>query len=156
MDDYLKAAALADLFGLSERRVNQLKAEKVLVPIRDKGFPVIASVKAYVEFLRREDEKGRDAKARKESAFAEQAELNLAERRGELIPVAQVTKIVSDVAMNVKARLRNLPPRLAREVQDKDIASSEAVIREGIDEALQAIANVEVEATTTESSGPAV
>lgn len=147
----LSAAQLAKLLKLSERRVNQLKSAGILTAQKE-GFPLVENVQSYIEFLRKDDEKGRDAKARKETALAERAELDLAERRGDLIRVARVAKVVGDAAANAKARLRNLPGRLARAVQGKDIAGSEAIIRKGIDEALEAIANVDVQARP-ESAG---
>lgn len=149
---HLSAAEVAALFGLSERRVNQLKAAGILSVTKGKGFAVVEAVPAYIEFLRKDADRGKDAKARKEAALADQAELNLAKRRGEIVQAAGVAKLFADAAANVKARLRNLPPKLAKAVQGQSIARSEAQIREGIDEALEALANIDVQAVGVEGA----
>jgi len=54
-----------------------------------------------------------EAKNRKEAAAAEKAELEVARLRGEVVPVADVVKIVDDEYSRVRARVLAMPAKLA-------------------------------------------
>lgn len=78
-----------------------------------------------------------EARARKLSAEAELAEMERDERRGELVPIAAVERVVVEEYTALRAKLLSLPSKLAPQVA---IESGEAACREllerGITEAL--------------------
>lgn len=57
-----------------------------------------------------------EARARREAALAELAELDLAQRRGELVPADLIQRHWETLAANTRGKLLNLPGRLAASV----------------------------------------
>jgi phage terminase Nu1 subunit (DNA packaging protein) len=118
---------LANLFGISERRVQQLV--KGGVPRERRGkFDFITSVKWYARYLRGTlernavptgsgDSKGyvgeREARIREITATADLKELELAEKRRELVAIRDVERVLADLVLTTKGQIRAIPPRLA-------------------------------------------
>lgn len=80
------------------------------------------------------------AAARREAALAEMAELDLAERRGELIPVDQARADVFDKFTIVRTRLLGVPTRVAQRLP-AIAADVVPVIDELLREALEELAD---------------
>lgn len=57
-----------------------------------------------------------DARARKETALAEQAELDLRQRKGELCSVADVERLLTDLGTKTRMIMENLPDRISPEI----------------------------------------
>jgi phage terminase Nu1 subunit (DNA packaging protein) len=77
------------------------------------------------------------ARARREMALAQIAELDLAERRGELIAVDQARADVEDLISNVRTRLLGVPSQLAqrdRSITPEQVDLVETLIREALSE----------------------
>lgn len=73
-------------------------------------------------------------------AKAEMQELKNAEKRGELIPVKQMQKEMSEMIQNVKAKLLAWPSKLAPQVVSHTAREAEAIIKASVYEVLKELA----------------
>ena len=90
--------------------------------------------------------KAADAKARREIAQAEKAELELARLKNENVPLEMVVDLLSEIRVAVRGRLIALPSACAPLIPSEwPPAKVEAVIREKVDEALEAVQNARIE-----------
>lgn len=118
---------IAKLFGVSTRRVEQLKTEGI---IKGQGKPtkydLLPTIMAYIKYLS-DKANGRekkqtdaqleteklDAEKRIKTAKAEMAELELKELKGELHRAADVEAITTDHVMMLRSMLMALPGKVA-------------------------------------------
>ena len=118
---------IAKIFGVSTRRVEQLKTEGV---IKGQGKPtkydLLPTIQAYIKYLS-DKANGREkkeataqletekltAEKRIKTAKAEMAELELKELKGELHRASDVEAITTDHVMFVRSMLMALPGKLA-------------------------------------------
>ena len=121
---------IAKIFGVSTRRVEQLKAEGV---IRGQGKPtkydLLPTIQAYIKYLSDKangrEKKETDAQLETEKltaekrikmAKAEMAELELKEMKGELHRASDVEAITTDHVLFLRSMLMALPGKLAVDV----------------------------------------
>ena len=90
-------STIAKLFGLTERRVQQLARDGVIPKPEKNQYELIGSVRSYIEYLQqRAFGKGaapqdtHHERARLLKAQADMAEIDLAERTGELVTVERI------------------------------------------------------------------
>lgn len=121
------SVVIAKIFGVSTRRVEQLKTEGI---IKGSGKPtkydLLPTIQAYIRYLsdkangreKREtdaqletDRLASDARIKK--AKAEMAELELKEIRGQMHRAADVEAITTDHVMYIRSMLMALPGKLA-------------------------------------------
>lgn len=118
---------IAKIFGVSTRRVEQLKSEGI---IKGQGKPtkydLLPTIQAYIRYLSNkahgrekkqtdaelETEK-KSAEARYKKAKADMAELELKELRGELHRASDVEAIVTDHVMALRSMLMSMPGKVA-------------------------------------------
>ena len=82
----------------------------------------------------------RDSDARRAAAEADLAELELAERRGELVPVAAVAAEVADAYASVRSRILGAATEIAREVpRVSDAGERERKTKEILSAALEVL-----------------
>ena len=121
---------IAKIFGVSTRRVEQLKTEGV---IKGQGKPtkydLLPTIQAYIKYLS-DKANGREkketdaaletekltAEKRIKMAKAEMAELELKEMRGELHRASDVEAITTDHVLYLRSMLMALPGKLAVDV----------------------------------------
>ena len=121
---------IAKIFGVSTRRVEQLKSEGV---IKGQGKPtkydLLPTIQAYIKYLS-DKANGREkketdalletekltAEKRIKMAKAEMAELELKEMRGELHRASDVEAITTDHVLNLRSMRMALPGKLAVDV----------------------------------------
>lgn len=120
-------AVIAKIFGVSTRRVEQLKTEGI---IQGHGKPtkydLLPTIQAYIRFLsdkahgreRKEAMEGLerdklDAEARIKKAKAESAELELKELKGQLHKAEDVEAITTDHVLFLRSMLMAMPGKLA-------------------------------------------
>ena len=121
---------IAKIFGVSTRRVEQLKTEGV---IRGQGKPtkydLLPTIQAYIKYLS-DKANGREkketdaqleteklsAEKRIKSAKAEMAELELQELKGELHRASDVEAITTDHVLYMRSMLMAMPGKLAVDV----------------------------------------
>lgn len=155
--------AIAKLFGLSTRRVEQLKAAGI---INGTGRPVKydleQTVQAYIKYLSdkvtgkeksQKDAENESAKlegeARIKQAKAESEELKLKELKGELHRAEDVEAITTDHVMYVRSMLMALPGKLAMDCAAMDNAAQVADrIKQEVHHVLNDLAAYEYNAET--------
>lgn len=132
-----EAKVISKIFGVSTRRIDQLKAEGV---IKSEGRParydLLPTIQAYIKYLsdraygREKNEKDAsletqrlEGDARIKQAKAEREELRLKELRGELHNAADVEVIVTDSALYLRSMLMALPGQLAVDLSKMDSAA---------------------------------
>ena len=121
------SAVIAEIFGVTTRRIEQLKAEGI---IKGQGRPtqydLLPTIQAYIKYLsdkangrekREKDAKVEsdklEAEKRIKAAKAEIVELELKELRGELHRAEDVEAITTDHVMLVRSMLMALPGKVA-------------------------------------------
>jgi phage terminase Nu1 subunit (DNA packaging protein) len=121
------ANVLARLFNLTERRIQQLAKDGVIVRGERGKYDFIASVRGYIGYLQERsigrgdgeyDESGDIKEERKRliHAQAEKTESENYKLRGELIPIQLVEECLNEVAVLYGSGVDALPGRLANEL----------------------------------------
>jgi phage terminase Nu1 subunit (DNA packaging protein) len=139
---------LAKLFDRKPRRIQQLVKE---------GLPQLARGKYdqgkcfewYVRYLHNKIEKKGDEfsglneqRLRGLRASAETRELELAQKKGELVKLCDVQRVWGDLILMTKARLLSIPPRLAIDVLgESSRVMMQAKIERAIKDALTQLAD---------------
>lgn len=144
---------IAELFGVTERRVEQL-AQKKIIPKAGKGvFDLGPTVQAYIRYLHglangaisadtsELNQRLLQAQADEREARASMAKLELAEMEGRLHDAADVKKIMTDVIVALRSRILGLPSKLATQLADlNDPTSVASVLRDGLGDTLTELA----------------
>ena len=117
----LKSSQLADLFGMSDRRIRQLAKDR---------YPLRECVQAYIAYLKANptesasvaDLEFRKLKAETEErqTKAERAQLDLDERRGELISREDMQREWTSRCVELRAAMLGLPNELGFRFTDDD------------------------------------
>jgi hypothetical protein len=141
---------------MTERRIQQLAAEGVMVRVGRGQYDLLESVRNYITFL---DERTRGpggsnvenledwggARTRRMVAQAEMSELEAAEKAGSLLPVEMVTAAWNRMVESARARFLNLPSVLAPVVtSEQDYGRNRAIITEAVHDALNEVAGITV------------
>lgn len=136
------AAVVAKWLDISERRVRQLRDQKVLTEARPGLYNLSDCVHRYIEFLRRDGTEDaaidyNQERARLVRAKREKEELELRQQKGELHEAEEISALVTDMLMRFKARLMAIPakqsPILSKKTDQTEIFS---ILKAAIDEAL--------------------
>lgn len=133
----MRGTELAELAGLSRRRIDQINAElpaeaKLLVKCEG-GYDAAHFVKKWVAYnvSKAKPEKALDLeeeKALHERSKREKTDIQISILKGDLVSMADATRAFVDVASSVRQRLCGLPAKLAvglvmmedpEEIQDK-------------------------------------
>lgn len=142
---------ISKLLLISDRRVQQLAKEGIL-PKSDKGkYLLIPCVQAYIKYLQDNRHTNIDGemsdiagarninlhKARFEKFRADKTELEVQILKNELVDKTQVLKAWSDMVMAFRAKMLNLPKRIAGQVLSlQSYAEAEELIKKAVYEAL--------------------
>jgi phage terminase Nu1 subunit (DNA packaging protein) len=121
MESIVGNKVLADLLGVSGRTVRDLADKGVLVKLAHGKYEVLPSIHAYIKYkinlavesLSKGDVDYLEARRRNELAKAQLAELDLAEKEGELVQVAIVEAEAYTAGKKVKDGLSNIPDRIS-------------------------------------------
>ncbi len=137
-DEHCGATYLADVLGLTRRRVQQLVKTGVIARVSRGKYDLRQSVQAYIAFLQRSGSSMNyhDAKAKRETAEASMAEMRLRQMRGDLLPREVVEDEVARCISNCKSRFLGLPTKAAPVVIGMDEAAAKTILKEMIYEAL--------------------
>lgn len=137
-DAETNTAGLASILGLTGRRVQQLRENGILIPVRKGVFYVGDSVQRYMAYAtnaRNLDDEAKDADKRKlvaeakyKEAKATRAQLEAEELKGKMHRAEDVELIVGDMIYSIKSALNSLPSRLALEVENLPAAEVEKKI----------------------------
>lgn len=117
------ASVLADLLGVTDRRIRQLAEEGVLHRVTKGRYSLPISIKNYLKMLRMEDTLKNDGEPdeldlEKERAIHErikrhQSEIKLAAMKGTVHRAEDVEQVMTDMLTAFRTRLLNVPSKLA-------------------------------------------
>jgi phage terminase Nu1 subunit (DNA packaging protein) len=116
-------STIAKLFGLTERRVQQLAQEGIIPKPEKNQYELVGSVRSYIDYLQqRAFGKGavpQDThleRARLLKAQADMAEIELAERTGSLVTVERVEADWTDMVAACRAKMLSIPTKTAYQI----------------------------------------
>jgi phage terminase Nu1 subunit (DNA packaging protein) len=144
---------VAQIFRITDTEVSKLGRSGVLpVKINPQNtnqnlYPLIETTSAYLEYLHREDAQARrkwlQERARGAAASRARVELEVAVRRGELVPHAQVLATFGQAITVFRRQLLSLPARVSRRLlQAKDYVEVSAVLEGEILDALATLSEL--------------
>ena len=119
LDSAVPLAVLEDLFGVTERRVQQLVDEGVVIRLSHGSYALRESITAYVAYLRESMQNQPVSDAEKEQRLrtaqykADMAELDLKQRRGELVNRKEERRLAFLLARNLRSAIENMAVRIA-------------------------------------------
>lgn len=141
---------LARLLGISVQRVNQLAAENVLSKTARDQFDAAKSVKAFIAFRENaaSSEAGRHHGLSKERSGLvrvqrQAAELELAERRGQLVEIDAATEIIGRCLLVVKNKMLGLGSKVAPLIAPASPRVAEQIIYDQTCEILTELSELE-------------
>lgn len=147
---------IAKIFGVSTRRVEQLKAEGVIVGHgRPTKYDLLPTIQKYIQYLSdkangREQKKSTadiveqklQAEANLKQSKAKVAEMQWKELDGQMHRSEDVEAMTNDLVFNVRSMIMALPGRLAMDVvQVSSAAEASALIRAECYKVLEELAN---------------
>lgn len=126
---------LQRLTGLDRQTLGKQLKNLVAVgegPKNSRNYYLDECLTAIVHYVKAKNEDS--AKARKETADAEKAEINVQRLRGDLVPVSLMRTSAADLVKSLYQRLVNLGPRILADkvTGNAERAENEIVIREYI------------------------
>jgi phage terminase Nu1 subunit (DNA packaging protein) len=144
-------STIAKLFGISERRIQQLAQDGIIPKPEKNQYELVGCVRAYINYLQqRAFGKGvapQDThleRARLLKAQADMAEIDLAQKTGELVTVERVEADWLTMVSACRAKLLSIPTKSAYQVSNlKDTHEIEKFLKRTIHEALTELANYE-------------
>jgi phage terminase Nu1 subunit (DNA packaging protein) len=141
------AKILANLFGITTSRIHQLVKEGL--PKESRGqYDLLKCVRWYVRFLHAAIEKKvvpmgdsyvgeREERIRSIRADADLKEIELAQKRSQLVSIQDVERSMTDLVLTTKARVMAVAPRLAPDLVGEDSrVMAHAKIEKALKEAL--------------------
>ena len=151
---------IAQMFGISDRRVRQLVEMGVLTQTARGRFELIPTVKAFCDYLReRIDNPGDGDENHKErliKARADLAEMEADRVKGETVDVEAVTQAWVDATSRFRAKMLALPHKAAPLVAVEDDADAcHHLIEAQVHEALEELAGAEVDVAEAADPGDA-
>ena len=157
--DWIDTKTVADLFGMTPRRVQQLTKEGIL-PARKKGnsnqYQLVATVRQYVRYLTdkaagrevttvkelRAKERRLEAEADLKRSKADIAALQLKELEGTMHRSEDVEAVMTDLVFTIRSMIIALPGRLAVDVANVSTAAEASdLIRSEAYKILEELAN---------------
>ena len=157
-----KVAVIARFLNLTERRVQQL-ARDGIIPKADKGkYDLVRCVQHYVQYLQERaygnGDTARDThheRARLIKAQADKTELEVAEMRGQLIPIEIIEHDWMQHVSSCRMRLLAIPSKSAFQIASlKEPAEIERFLKASIYEALTELARDDDELPEPEAESP--
>lgn len=149
----MNAEKLALFLNLTKQRVHQLVAEGLPRKLRGK-YDLDECAQWYIRYLQAVIEKKaipldegqvateQQEKVRNMRASADLKEIELAQRRGQLVAIDDVEKEMADLVLNTKARIMSVPARLAPELLgETSRVMAQAKIEKALKESLAQLAS---------------
>lgn len=145
---YYDTKAIARFLDVTERRVRQLRDEKIITEIRPGLYDITKTNHNYINFLRKRNPESEEiidynterAKLVRAKRKNEEYELGLKECR--LHESADIEIIMTDILINFKSRLMVIPSKLSPILSKKtDKTEIHGLLKEAVDEALNELSN---------------
>lgn len=141
------AVVVGNWLNISDRRVRQLRQQGVFTEVRPGLYNLKDCVHRYIDFLKRDGspEAAVDyntERAKLTKAKREKEELELELQRREVIPAAEVEKVMAAMLLRFRQKIRNIPveqsPALAVETNQTEIFMT---LKQATDEALEELSD---------------
>lgn len=123
---------LAEMLNLSVRAVTQLCVSGTVIKIDRGEYDAVASVKNYIEKMRRPDG---DSKDRLTTAQADLAELKLSQAKGDLVEASQVELEWDKVLRTLRSSFMGIPARVQEQLPHltaHDVSTIDREIRDAL------------------------
>jgi hypothetical protein len=104
---------LANLLGLSERRITDLVTAKILPPRGPAGFDLTASVQGYIAFLKSDPGNLKSERLRYQKLKSDIFQMQMDERLGKLVLRDAVAKKLYELKRRNRDAISNIPSRLS-------------------------------------------
>lgn len=145
---------LAEMLGVSSRRVQQLAEAKVLVKAKRDDYPVTENIHAFIAFKIQERVKElsnfETQELRLKKAQADIAEHKLAEMTGRFVDADVVHEAYRDQVLKMREKLLQLPRRLSLLSLPPEPRSREILLRRELNDALLEISKAGKKSTDDE------
>lgn len=142
------AKAVARFLDLSERRVRQLRDEKVIEEYRPGLYDLMATNRRYINYLRRRNPESEEhidyqtERAKLVRVKRQNEELDLQLKENKLHSSEDIEKVMGSMLTNFKTRLMAVPAKLApilsKKTKKADIFT---ILKNAVDEALNELAD---------------
>lgn len=120
----VSSTVLANLFGVSTRRIRQFENEGIIKKVARGKYSLQENIKSYITYIQATSNLKNDEKTDEEVNYdvehallekrkREKIELELAEMRGEMHKSEDVERVMNDMLSNFRSKLLALPSRLA-------------------------------------------
>ncbi|MEB3103072.1 hypothetical protein [Ferviditalea candida] len=137
-------AQLAELLGLSPRRIQQLAEEGVIVKVARGQYKAADSIQNYIRYLQEKERATSDdeidyfkERALHEKVKREKAELELAVMKGELHRSEDVKFVMNDMIAAFRSKVLALPSKLSPQLAGKtEIPVIQDLLNREVQEAL--------------------
>ena len=143
--------AIARFLDVSERRVRQLRDEKVIAEVRPGLYDLIDTNHRYINYLRKRNPEGDETidynteRAKLVRAKRKNEEYELQLKENQLHAAEDIEAVMTDMLVNFKSRLMAIPSKLAPVLCKKtDKAEIFALLKDHIAEALMKKATVDL------------
>lgn len=164
----LTADQFASLVNLDKRRVQQL-AKQGVIEKEGRGKYPISEITSYIRYLQELVQQRKIAaqpaegslnpeheRARKDAATADKLEMDLAERRGELLEAKDAEEEWTKAVMAIRSGALSLPSRMAEELaRTNDARQVKELLRVEVYEILEELSEYGSEEDSPESDGAA-
>lgn len=138
---------LAEILGMSDRRIRQLENDGALVKVSRGTFDLSASIQTYINYLlekqkpdseiNKSEEEARWTKARREKA-----EMEIQIMRGELHRAEDVKSVMNHMLGNFRAKMLALPSKMAPQlVALTDVPRIKEILKSAVYETLTELSN---------------
>ena len=154
---------LANLFDLTAVRIQQLAGDGVVVRKKRGRYDLWQSVRGYIKYLQTRKTNQHDGdtstpegqsyeahRARLTKAKADIAEIEAELKKGTTHAAEAVAAVWADMIGNARAKLLALPTKLAGALDGLSITEREALLKDGVSEALRELADYSPQAITGE------
>ena len=143
-----EAKAVARFLDVSERRVRQLRDEKVIAEVRPGLYDLLDTNHRYINYLRKRNPESEEVidynteRAKLVRAKRKNEEYELQLKENQLHAAADIEEIMKNMLVNFKSRLMAIPAKLSPILCKKtDKAEIFKLLKEQIDEALQELSD---------------
>ena len=140
--------AVARFLDISDRRVRQLRDEKVIEEVRPGLYDLLDTNRGYIYYLRKRNPECEEAvdynteRAKLVRAKRENEELDLKIRKNQLHSSEDVEAVLSNMLISFRSRLMAIPSRLSPNLSKKtDKAEIFKILKAQIDEALNELSD---------------
>lgn len=150
---------MADILDVTERRIRQLRDDKIIEEFAPGQYEPISTVRRYIRFLKK-GAAGEDSAVDfvKERALLmrvkrQSEEYDLALKEGKMHETSELTQILKTLLMNFRSRLMAIPSSAADTLARKtDKSEIYKYLKREIDEALEELADFDVMFAEAEES----